>query len=186
MPQIGKWASSQCSCCGDLVRQSVDRRYMLKTAGVACAAIVLRPFVVCAEVEAEAMVLSCIDPRVQELIRKYLDERGLTGRYSHFAIAGAAIAVVSPVFFSWHKAFWDNLAFSARVNRITKIIALDHRDCGAAQIAYSDSAVATPTAEAKTHQRALSQFRKQVGVRQSKLTVETGLMALDGSIEMMG
>jgi len=159
---------------------------MLKTASVACAAMMLRPFAACAEVEAEAMVLSCIDPRVQEPIHKYLDERGLMGRYSHFAIAGAAIAVVSPVFFSWHKAFWDNLAFSARVNRITKIIALDHRDCGAAKMAYSDSAVATPAAESKTHQRALSQFRRQVGERQPKLTVETGLMALDGSIEMMG
>jgi len=158
---------------------------MLKATGVACAAMILRPLAARAEAEAEAMVLSCIDPRVQEPIHKYLNERGLTGRYSHFVIAGAAIGVVSPVFFSWHKAFWDNLAFSVRVNRITKIIALDHRDCGAAKIAYSDSAVATPAAEAKTHQRALSQFRKQVGERQPKLTVETGLMALDGSMEMV-
>jgi len=184
MPQIGMW-DSQCSCCGDLLGGSVSRRHMLKVAGVAGVALVLHPLVVCAEAEAEALVLSCIEPRVQEPIHKYLDERGLTGRYSHFAIAGAAIAVVSPVFFSWHKVFWDNLAISVRLDKIKKIIALDHRDCGVAKTVYSEAALATPAAEAKTHQRVLAQFRKQVNERQPKLAVETGLMALDGSIEMV-
>jgi carbonic anhydrase len=185
MPQIGMWVNSQCSCCGDLLHRSVGRRHVLKMAGVAGAAVILYPLAVCAEAEAEAMVLSCIDPRVQEPVHKYLDERGLTGRYSHFVIAGAAIGVVSPVFFGWHKAFWDNLAIAVRANRIKRIIALDHRDCGAAKTAYSEAALATPAAEEKTHQRVLLQFRKQVVERQPKLTIETGLMALDGSIEMV-
>jgi carbonic anhydrase len=185
MPQIGMWVESQCSCCGDLLGRSVSRRHMLKVVGVAGAATVLHPLVVCADVEAEALVLSCIDPRVQEPVHKYLDERGLTGRYCHFVIAGAAIAVVAPVFFSWRRVFWDNLAIAVRVNQIKKIIALDHRDCSVAKTAYSEAALATPAAEAKTHQRVLGQFRKQVSERQPKLAVETGLMALDGSIEMV-
>jgi carbonic anhydrase len=185
MPEIGMWADSQCSCCGDVLGRGVSRRHMLKVAGVASAALVLHPLVVCAEAEAEALVLSCIDPRVQEPVHKYLDGRGLTGRYCHFVISGAAIAVVSPVFFSWHKVFWDNLAIAVRSNQIKKVIALDHRDCGAAKTAYSEAALATPAAETKTHQRVLAQFRKQVGERQPKLAIETGLMGLDGSIEMV-
>jgi carbonic anhydrase len=185
MREIGMWADSQCSCCGHLLGHSVSRRRMLKVAGVAGAALVLHPLVVCAEAEAEALVLSCIDPRIQEPVHKYLNERGLTGRYSHFVIAGAAIAVVSPVFFGWHRVFWDNLAISVRLNHIKKIIALNHRDCDTAKTAYSEAALATPAAETKTHQRVLAQFRKQVGERQPKLAVETGLMALDGSIEMV-
>jgi carbonic anhydrase len=185
MPEIGMWADSQCSCCGDLLRGSVSRRYMLKVAGVAGVATVLRPLVVCAQAEAEALVLSCIDPRIQEPVHKYLDKLGLAGRYSHFVIAGAAIGVVSPVFFSWHKTFWDNLAISIRFNHVKKIIALDHRDCDTAKTAYSEAALATPAAETKTHQRVLAQFRKQVGERQPKLAVETGLMGLDGSVEML-
>jgi carbonic anhydrase len=185
MPQIGMRGDSRCLCCGDLLGHSVSRRRILKVAGAAGAAMVLHPLVVCAEAEAEALVLSCIDPRIQEPVHKYLDERGLTGRYSHFVIAGAAIAVVSPVFFSWHKVFWDNLAISVRLNHVKKVIALDHRDCDVARTAYSEAALATPAAEAKTHQRVLAQFRKQVGERQPKLAVETGLMALDGSIEMV-
>lgn len=186
MHQIGMWMSCQCSCCADPAHQTFSRRSMLKLAGIASAAMTLHPLIVNADVNAEAMVLSCTDPRVQEPIHKYLDQRGLTGRYSHFAIAGAAIAVVSPVFFAWHKAFWDNLAMSVRQNQIKRIIALDHRDCGAAKIAFRDAAVATPAAEAKTHQTVFSQFRKQVGDRQPKLAVETALMALDGSVEMVG
>jgi carbonic anhydrase len=185
MPEIGMSAVSQCSCCNHLLGRSVSRRHMLKVAGVAGAALVLHPLVVCAAADAEALVLSCMDPRIQEPVHKYLDERGLTGRYCHFVIAGAAIAVVSPVFFSWHKVFWDNLAIAVRLNQVKKVIALDHRDCDTARTAYSEVALATPAAETKTHQRVLAQFRKQVGERQPKLAVETGLMGLDGSIEML-
>jgi hypothetical protein len=38
--------------------------------------------------------------------------------------------------------------------------------------------------ETETHKAALMEFRKQVGERQPKLAVETGLMALNGKVEM--
>ena len=41
----------------------------------------------------EAMVLSCMDPRLQEKVFRYLKSRKLTGKYSSFTIAGAAIGV---------------------------------------------------------------------------------------------
>jgi hypothetical protein len=47
-----------------------------------------------------------------------------------------------------------------------------------------DAAVANVAAETKTHQAALMEFRKQMGEKQPKLAVETGLMALDGTIQM--
>ena len=34
--------------------------------------------------------------------------------------------------------------------------------------------------------KALAEFRKQVGERQPKLAVETSLMAIDGTIDMIG
>ena len=36
----------------------------------------------------EAMVLSCMDPRFQKPVHKYLKEKKLTGKYSAFTIAG--------------------------------------------------------------------------------------------------
>ena len=137
-----------------------------------------------AEGNYEAMVLACIDPRLQEPVRNYLADRQLKGKYSQFVIAGSAIGVTHPAFKDWHKAFWDNLGTSIQLHKIKKVIAITHRDCGAARIAFGADKVATAAAETETHGMALADFRKQVAERQPALAVETGLMALDGKIEM--
>ena len=134
----------------------------------------------------EAMVLGCIDPRMQEPVRKYMAKRHLTGKFSQFVIAGAAIGVVAEPFKDWHKAFWDNLAATIQLHNIKRVIAINHRDCGAAKIAYGEAAVATKDAETETHRKALAEFRKQVNEKQPKLGVETGLMAINGKFQRLG
>ena len=142
----------------------------------------------CAVLAAEgnyyAMVLSCIDPRFPEPTLNYMKSRGMLGKYSQFVIAGACIGVVAPAFKDWHKAFWDNLDASIQLHKIPKVIAINHRDCGAAKIAYGDAKVANAQVETETHRGVLAEFRKQVNERQPKLAVETGLMALDGKVEI--
>jgi carbonic anhydrase len=176
-----------CACCADLLGRGFDRRHLLRAAGGIGLFAALQPFMaIAAEGNYEAMVLGCIDPRLQEPVSKYTASRGLTGKYSQFVIAGAAIGVVAEPFKDWHKAFWDNLATSIQLHNIKTVIAINHRDCGAAKIAYGDAKVATREAETETHRAALAEFRKQVGERQPALGVETGLMAIDGTIEMIG
>ncbi len=133
----------------------------------------------------EAMVLACIDPRLQTPVSQYTAGRDLTGKYSQFTIAGAAIGVVAPAFEAWHETFWQNLAASIQLHGINKVIVINHRDCSAAKMAYGEEAVATPAAEAKTHLIALAEFRQQLAGRHPKLGVETGLMALDGTFEVL-
>ncbi len=173
--------------CGNLLRGKLDRRQFVRAAAAGGVAMALAPYLAhAAEGNYEAMVLACIDPRMQEPVRKYTAARDLTGKFSQFVIAGAAIGVVAPAFKDWHKAFWDNLGTSIQLHRIKKVIAIDHRDCGAAQIAYGEASVATPQAETETHKAALAEFRRQVGERHPQLAVETGLMALNGTMEMLG
>ena len=174
-----------CACCCDLLRSRFDRRRFLFVSGGAGLAAALPSALWAAEGNYEAMVLSCIDPRFPEPTLNYMKGRGMVGKYSQFVIAGASIGVVAPAFKDWHKAFWDNLAASIQLHHISKVIALDHRDCGAAKIAYGPEKSATPQVETETHRAALMEFRRQVGERQPKLAVETGLMALDGSVEML-
>ena len=50
----------------------------------------------------------------------------------------------------------------------------------------ASAGVATPQAETETHKAALAEFRRQVGERHPQLAVETGLMALNGTMEMFG
>jgi hypothetical protein len=173
-----------CACCGDLLRGQFSRRRFLQV-GLTAALVSAVPFgALAATGNYEAMLLSCIDPRFPEHTLNYAKSQGLAGKYSQFAFAGAAIGTVAPAFKGWHKTFWDNLGASIQLHNIKKVVAIDHRDCGAAKIAYGAAKVATPEVETKTHRAALAQFRKQVGKRFPKLGVETGLMALDGGVEM--
>ncbi len=103
-----------------------------------------------------------------------------------FVIAGAAVAVVAPKFEAWRQTVWDNLGASFQLHRINRVIAIDHRDCGAAKIAYGPDSVATPQAETETHRKVLAEFREQMHRRHPAITVETGLMALDGSLQPLG
>jgi carbonic anhydrase len=186
MTQVHGFGKS-CICCGDLLSGGFSRRHLLRAGGGLVAFTALQPFTaIAATGNYEAMVLSCIDPRFQEPVTKYTAAQGLTGKYSQFTFAGAAIGVVAPAFKDWHKTFWDNLAATIELHNIKKVIAINHRDCGAARIAYGDASVATPQAETETHRAALAEFRKQVGEKQPKLGVETGIMSLDGKFEPLG
>ena len=81
----------------------------------------------------KAMVLSCIDPRFQNLTHNHLKKKKLTGKYSAFTIAGAAVGVTHNKFKQWHKTFYDNLATSIQLHKIEKLIVINHKDCGAAK-----------------------------------------------------
>jgi carbonic anhydrase len=169
-------------CCG----HRLGRRRFLLLSGSAGLLAAGRSSVKAAEGDYEAMLLSCIDPRMVTPVYKYMDQRGLAGRYSQFVIAGAAIAVVAPKFKAWRPAFWDNLATTVQLHHIKRLIAIDHRDCGAAQIAYGAASISTPEIETETHRKALDEFRTAVAKRHPGLVVETGLMALDGSLQTFG
>ena len=82
----------------------------------------------------EAMVLSCIDPRFQPKVYKYLKNKKLSGKYSSFTIAGGAIGVTAKRFKKWHSTFLDNLSTSIKLHKIHKLIVINHKDCGAAKI----------------------------------------------------
>ena len=80
------------------------------------------------------MVLSCMDPRFQHLVHNHLKKKKLTGKYSAFTIAGAAIGVTHYKFKKWHKTFYDNLGTSIQLHKIGKLIVINHKDCGAAKV----------------------------------------------------
>jgi carbonic anhydrase len=175
---------STCNCCGDMLRGAFSRRGFIQGAAATGATAMLSPMAFAAEGNYEAMVLGCIDPRMPEPMHRYTMHRHLTGKFSQFIIAGAAIGVVAEPFKDWQKAFWDNLATSMQLHHIKSVIAIDHRDCGAAKIAYGADKVANPKIETETHRAAMAEFRKQVSERHPDLKVETGLMAINGKIEM--
>ena len=176
--------AESCTCCGDLLRAHFDRRRFLHLTAGAGLLAAFPSLAFAAEGNYDAMLLTCIDPRFPEPTINYMRSRNMVGKYSQFTFAGAAIGVVAPAFKTWAPAFWDNLAATIQLHNVPQIIAMNHRDCGAAKIAYGPEKVANAQIETETHKAALMEFRKQVAEKQPSLKVELGLMALDGKVEM--
>jgi hypothetical protein len=130
----------------------------------------------------EAMLVTCIDPRFVEHSHRYMNERGLAGRYSHLAIAGAGLAAVAPSFETWRPVFWDNVGTSLDLHHIKKLIVLDHRDCGAAKVAYGEPSIDGPLIETELHRRVLAELVHQASWRTPTLEVECWLMDLAGGL----
>jgi carbonic anhydrase len=173
-------------CCSDMMHHVNSRREFIRIAGGAVLFSSMGLVSTGAQAASgnyEAMVLSCIDPRFQDLVNKKQSSDGLSGKYSAFTIAGASIGVVAPAFKEWSKTFWENLGASIQLHNIKKVIVVNHRDCGAAKIAYGDAKVATPALEAATHKEALLEFKRQLQEKFPTMGTHLGLMALDGTVE---
>ena len=172
-----------CACCAASPPE-VGRRLFLGLAGAAGMGALLPRGARGASGHYDALLLTCIDPRFSANTINYMRGRELVGKYSQVSLAGASIAAVAPPFKDWRPAFWENLAASIQLHHVPKVIVLNHRDCGAAQIAYGKDAVSSRERETRTHREVLADFRSQVKARHPVLAVETGLMALDGTVEM--
>jgi hypothetical protein len=133
----------------------------------------------------EAMLVNCIDPRVTTSSFVYMAANGFKDHYSQFTIAGGPIGVVAPTFAAWQKTFWDNLAITVQLHSISRVVALTHRDCGAAFVAYGDALRTDKALETAKQTEALRAFRAEVGQRYPKLAVDTGIMALEGTVQVV-
>ena len=129
----------------------------------------------------KAMVLSCMDPRIQKPVYNYLKKKKITGKFSAFTIAGAAVGVTHNKFKKWHKTFYDNLETSIQLHKIGKLIVINHKDCGAAKIANGKKEFSTVN-EKKIHKESFSKIKKQIKKKFPKLKVELNLISLDSKI----
>jgi carbonic anhydrase len=136
-----------------------------------------------AEGNYEAMVIGCIDPRLVEPMHQHMTK--LAGKYSQMMIAGAAIAAAAHHFETWHPAFWGNIQKTIDMHHIKRLIVIDHRDCGAAKLAFGEAAIATPDKETELHRQIFAQFRTDLRRRHPELAVEALLMALDGTVKIL-
>ena len=125
----------------------------------------------------EAMVLSCIDPRFQSKVYKYLKSKKLTGKYSSFTIAGASIGVTNKKFKKWHSTFWENLKTSIKLHRISKLIVINHKDCGAAKIVNGKKKFSS-SIEDKIHKQSFEKLRKTLRKKHPNLKVNFKTMKI--------
>lgn len=159
---------------------------MLALGGALLGASLLNRTAAAASGEYEAMLVNCIDPRFTDVSARHMAANAMQGRYSHFVIAGGPIGAVHRRFAAWHAAFWDNLDITVQLHSIKRVVAMTHRDCGAARLAFGDAAVATREAETASHGEVLRAFASEVRRRQPALAVVAGIMDIDGSVDAVG
>ena len=123
------------------------------------------------------MVLSCIDPRFQTKVYNYLKNKKLIGKYSSFTIAGAGIGVTHNKFKKWHKTFWDNLDVSIKLHKISRLIVINHEDCGAAKIANNKKKF-NSLIERKIHNESFKNIKKIIIKRYPYLKVSCTKLSL--------
>jgi hypothetical protein len=134
----------------------------------------------------DALLLNCMDYRLVDDVTHYMDGRGMSDKYDQVILAGASLGVASDKFPAWAETFWQHLDIAIQLHHVHQVIALDHRDCGAYKVALGQDFAKYPEAELAVHTQHLLQFRELVKLKQPALEVELLLMALDGSVEVIG
>ena len=125
----------------------------------------------------KAMVLSCIDPRFQPKIYNYLKKKKLTGKYSSFTIAGAGIGITHTKFKKWHSTFWENLNISIKLHKISKLIVINHKDCGVAKI-VNENKEFNSLIENKIHKQSFRTIKKIINKKYPNLKLSFKILTL--------
>jgi carbonic anhydrase len=126
----------------------------------------------------KAMVLSCIDPRFQVPVFKFMKKKNLIGKYSSFTIAGSAVGVTHSKFKKWHQAFLDNLGTSIKLHKIKKLIVVNHEDCGAVKLAENKKNYI----EEDVHNNSFRKLERIINKKFPKLKLEFYIIKLNQKI----
>jgi carbonic anhydrase len=134
--------------------------------------------------QADALLLSCIDYRLPGKIARYMEGRGLDANYDHVILAGASLGATNTVYPHWGQSFWDHLDLAIKLHSIRRVIILDHRECGSYRVIFGTNL--SGDEEKAQHARELRRLAREIQAAYPQISVETLLMALDGSVETVG
>ncbi len=76
----------------------------------------------------KAMILTCMDFRIQEAVSSFAREAGLMGNYDLVSLAGAQRALLQP---DTREATMLQVSLSRELHGIQEVIFVSHDDCGA-------------------------------------------------------
>jgi hypothetical protein len=168
---------------------AINRRSMLRYASAAGGAALLSPFTAgfaWAAGAADALLLNCMDYRLTAKTTDYMAGQGLAGKYDQVILAGASLGAVTHKFPDWGHTFRQHLDVAIELHGIHRVIALDHRDCGAYKVILGKDYAGDRAVETEIHAEMLHRLRREINHLHPKLEVTLLLMALDGGVETIG
>lgn len=114
----------------------------------------------------EAIVVTCIDFRLQEKIEDWISKNFFPKTYDRVAIAGNVKDIDTVI---------KQVSIAKDLHNVKKVVFMSHEDCGA----YGSDGVFTK------HVHDLTQAKKKVHELYPDLEVETYYMHLDGTVEVI-
>ena len=133
----------------------------------------------------DALLLTCFDYRLPRLVARYMRARGLAGRYDHVALAGASLAVTHPALRTWGTTFLEQVQVAVDLHGVTRLLLLDHRDCGAYRVYLGLDQAIEPANETEVHATHLKAAGQVLADRWPHLQVELLLMDMSGQVELV-
>jgi hypothetical protein len=177
-------------------RRAFGRRRFFELAGTAGAAALVTtglnlgiarvPTLFAAGGNVEALVLTCMDFRLVNEVGFLLNEHGLVNKYDQVILAGATLGVATDKYPAWAETWWNHLDLSIKLHSIKRVIAVDHRDCGAYKLVFGKDYGQLPDEETQIHTKTMTDFRDLVKKKQPDIEVELLLMWLDGHVQTIG
>ena len=179
-------AGPSCRFGDGSANRGIDRRRLMRLLGIGSlgglAGLRLPGAPGLAAAGTEALLLNCIDYRLTDATTRYMDERGMAGKYDQLILAGASLGAKNDRFPAWGLTFWEHVQVAIDLHHISRIVVLDHRDCGAYKVILGKD-LTDPAEELAVHATQMRALRADINARYPQLRTELLLMALDGKVE---
>ena len=115
---------------------------------------------------AQAVVVTCIDFRLQEAINNWIAQNFKPGTFDRVALAGGVKNL---------DVIMSQIEIAVRLHHIKKVVLTNHEDCGA----YGDPPAGGP----QKHAQDLREAKTKIKEKYPDLEVETYYLHLDGTVE---
>lgn len=130
---------------------------------------------------AKVFLVTCMDFRLFNDVHRIMKNKGLSVNYDQFVLAGVSLGFCQKKYLGWGKSLLDHINISLKLHKITKIILLDHLDCGAYKTFCP--AITNEDEEIKEHRKNLEKAQKEIATRFQNIAVKTWLLHMDGSLD---
>lgn len=130
--------------------------------------------------KAKAFLVTCMDFRLLNDARNIMKKKGLDVNYDQFILAGVSLGYNQTKYGYWKKVMLDHINMSIKLHHTSKVILLDHLDCGAYKTFVEGL---TPENEVEEHKKNLLAAKNDIKAQIPSVEVYTWILHMDGSFD---
>ncbi len=129
------------------------------------------------------LLITCMDFRLRDEVQKFMELRFGPDQYDELILPGASLGALNAQFPHWRQTFEDVVKLSVELHHSTRVIFLDHRNCGAYKKLKGEACCDERAKETQAHAEQFQAVRALLQDKFPTLQVETLIMGLDGQVE---